>query len=475
MRIPEHDQTRLYESYWSPIEGLFRGSESTFDNFVRDYIALETQSNKQERANNLYSAFRRVFGTFGTDTQKLEELLGRLLRFARYHAAYSVNVGAPGNLSELLARLRRLTDAAGPLIMRLFDCHSDRKTLSSEDFGRALVLLESYVFRRAILGEQARNYWQVFTSLAHKIDLDQPLEGVMVGLARQLDSYRFPDDEEFLRGLEEGNVYGKRVCWDLLDRLENSDTKERTDTTGYSIEHVMPQNENLVREWRGMLGSSWRDIQREWLHRLGNLTLTAYNSTYSDRPFKQKQTISGGFQDSSVHLNRFIRDRQQWTATEMEQRGKELAAQSIKIWPPLIVQQTLIAAAERADIQERAKRSDVEKVPVTAGVRELFQVLRQSIRAISPEVVEVAESRSVSYHAPTFFLEVIPRKRYVHLLLPLDFNEIIDPLSLAEDATRWKFVVNAVHDGGVILSVEDTEGIAKAMPLVRQAYARRMA
>ena len=83
MRIPEHDQTRLYESYWSPIEGLFRGSESTFDNFVRDYIALETQSNKQERANNLYSAFRRVFGTFGTDTQKLEELLGRLLRFAR--------------------------------------------------------------------------------------------------------------------------------------------------------------------------------------------------------------------------------------------------------------------------------------------------------------------------------------------------------------------------------------------------------
>ena len=69
----------------------------------------------------------------------------------------------------------------------------------------------------------------------------------------------------------------------------------------------------------------------------------------------------------------------------------------------------------------------------------------------------------------------IPRKRYVHLLLPLDFNEIIDPLGLAEDATRWKFVVHAVHDGGVILSVEDTEGIAKAMPLVRQAYGRGMA
>jgi uncharacterized protein with ParB-like and HNH nuclease domain len=39
MKLPEADQTRLYNIYWSKIETLFRGSESVFDGFIRDYIA----------------------------------------------------------------------------------------------------------------------------------------------------------------------------------------------------------------------------------------------------------------------------------------------------------------------------------------------------------------------------------------------------------------------------------------------------
>ena len=74
-----------------------------------------------------------------------------------------------------------------------------------------------------------------------------------------------------------------------------------------------------------MLGDNWRDIQRRWLHRLGNLTLTGYNSTYSDRPFQEKKTIQGGFNESSVRLNRFVRESPVWTETQMETRGKELA------------------------------------------------------------------------------------------------------------------------------------------------------
>ena len=261
MRIPERDQTRLYETYWSKIEGLFRTSESTFDSFIRDYIALEAQASKQERADQLYFAFRRVFGTAESNVQRLEDFLSRLLRFARYHAAFSVDVGAPEELREPLARLRRLTDQVGPLVMRLFDCHQENKTLDSAGFAKTLELLESYVFRRAILGEQARNYWQVFTTLAHRLDINQAPLDVKVGLARQGDSYRFPDDEEFQRALEEGNLYGKRVCWDLLERLENFESKEHTDTSGYSIEHVMPQNESLSAEvardaWQRLAGSS---------------------------------------------------------------------------------------------------------------------------------------------------------------------------------------------------------------------------
>jgi hypothetical protein len=61
MRLPEREQTRLYETYWTKIENLFRGSERTFDAFVRDFIALRTKASKQEKADEIYFAFRRHF------------------------------------------------------------------------------------------------------------------------------------------------------------------------------------------------------------------------------------------------------------------------------------------------------------------------------------------------------------------------------------------------------------------------------
>jgi hypothetical protein len=64
-----------------------------------------------------------------------------------------------------------------------------------------------------------------------------------------------------------------RSCNYLLDRLEN-DSKEKIDTSTFTIEHVMPQNEDLCPEWQAMLGTEWKTVQETWLHRLGNLTLT---------------------------------------------------------------------------------------------------------------------------------------------------------------------------------------------------------
>ena len=142
--------------------------------------------------------------------------------------------------------------------------------------------------------------------------------------------------------------YHKRVCFELLDRLENHGSKEPSDTSKYSIEHIMPQNEKLSIEWRQMLGDNWPDVQREWLHRLGNLTLTGYNSKYSDRSFQEKKTIPNGFLQSAVRLNQYVREQSVWTAGEMEQRGKQLAARALEIWPTLVVEQELIDKGKRS-------------------------------------------------------------------------------------------------------------------------------
>jgi predicted transport protein len=470
MRLPEREQTRLYDTYWSKIENLFRGSERTFDAFIRDYIALCTQASKQEKADEIYFAFRREFGAIGSDPSRLEALLQGLLRVARYHAAFSIAVDAPAYLREPLARLRRLVDVPAILVMQLFECHDVHRSLSIDQFIEALTLVESYVFRRAVCGEQTRGYWQIFANLAYRLSLDQPLESLRVGLARLPDSYRFPSDDDFRKALEERDIYQKRVCFDLLDRLENHGSKEISDTSKYSIEHILPQSEKLPSEWRQMLGGDWQSIQREWLHRLGNLTLTGYNSTYSDRPFEEKKTISGGFAESSVRLNKFVREQAVWTSAEIKTRGEELARRALGIWSGLVVDRGLILAAKEAEMRERALRRDVGKVPMSAAARQLFDVLRGRVLGLDAAIIELAEQRSVSYHGPGFFLEVLPRKNRIGLLLPLDFNEVNDPLRIAEDASRWKFIVNAAYEGGVYVSIDSAGDIERALPVIHQAH-----
>ena len=122
-------------------------------------------------------------------------------------------------------------------------------------------------------------------------------------------------------------------------------------------------------------------------------------------------------------------------------------------------------------MRELAARRDVGKVKMSATARELFKLLRHRILELDSDVVELAESNSVSYHGPAFFLEVLPRKHRLILLLPLDFNEIDDPLGLAEDATQRKFFFYANYEGGVSLRIEDDASIELAMPIIRQALA----
>ncbi len=471
MRLPEKEQTRLYEAYWSKIEELFRGSEWTFDAFARDYVALRTRSSKQEKASEIYYAFREFFMQLNATSGSLEENLVDMLRHARYYAAFGLGRGVTGELQRSLAGLRHLLDVPGILVMRLFECHDYAKTLSDQEFLDALALIESYVLRRAICGSQTRGYWQTFASLAYRIGDTTPLIDLKVALARQHENYRFPLDKEFERALKERNLYGLRVCRFLLEGLENHDTREPTNTSGYSVEHVLPQNERLSLEWRTMLGENWKETQNTWLHRLGNLTLTGYNSKYSDRPFDEKKSIEGGFDYSSVRLNKYIREQPAWAAEEIRVRTDMLAERATKIWPALSVAQTLIDAASHVEMRELAGKRDIRNTKMSVEARTLFDELRMHVLALNINILELAELNSISYHGPEFFLEILPRRYSLTLLLGMDFNEIEDPSGRAQDATQQNFFIHARHEGGVSLNIGGTDAIESAIPLIQQAYA----
>jgi len=107
-------------------------------------------------------------------------------------------------------------------------------------------------------------------------------------------SYRhFPGNDEFERGIQNRDLHNFRSRSYWLRRLENFGREERVSVDEYTIAHIMPQNENLSPEWQNDLGPEWKNIHEKWLHTLGNLTLTGYNSKYGDNSFREKRDMEG--------------------------------------------------------------------------------------------------------------------------------------------------------------------------------------
>ena len=345
MGLNEHDQTRLYSDYWRATEEFFRGAGGTldddlFDAFLRHYLVLKLGKNEQGPRHRTYEEFKENRNRLqGNGT--LEELLQDIRRFAKYYAAFQGRVTLPSApLAEPMKNLRSRGVSPAVLVMRLYDCYESGGGLSESDFARALGIIESYLFRRAIMGNQTRwgSYYRIFANIARDIPINTgtaPLDMVAETLRRWEDWYwwwRFPRDDEFTKALQENDLYAMgNNCKHLLDRLENHDVKEPSPVGEYSIEHIMPQS--LGSEWKKMLGKDWQQVHNTWLHRLGNLTLTGYNPEMSNRPFEVKKTSPRGFNQAAVRLNQFVREQPEWTSAEMEQRGKELAERALWIWP----------------------------------------------------------------------------------------------------------------------------------------------
>lgn len=471
MRLDESSQTQLYEEHWQPIEQAFgRRYRTEFDKFVKDFLTLQLRPGTPLKAAEIYHEFRSYFSRT-VEKRGVDGILSDLRRFGTYYTAFSLGQEKRPALKEAFSRLRSLVEVASPVVLTLYDFYDRAKALSADEFVEAVELLESFVFRRSVCDMQTRSLGQIFASLAYRITESQPLLSLKVALYRQGKKRRFPSDTEFREALETRDVYDMRTCFYLLDRLENF-SKERIDTSNFSIEHVMPQNEDLRPEWRTMLGSDWKAVQETWLHRLGNLTLTGYNSTYSDRPFSEKKTIAGGFDESPLRLNKFIREQSAWDGTTIEQRGKLLAEKAVTVWRPLVVDLLAVKQRELEEHKAFAANYRIEDLELDDIAKKLLEALRPQIQAFGEDVVELPNNRSVIYRVFDFFVEIIPRKQRLSLLLNLDFADCEDPSGRARDATEFAFIIGATETGGVLYNLDSQDDVPAAINVVRQAYER---
>ena len=470
MGIEEKEQTELYGQYWKKIEDLYSGDDSKLDNYIRDFVSLEMAARKQGRTDQVYASFRLAFNDRMRSEDALRELLQQMLRIAKFHAAFTMNTKEFSFVADDLQRIRSLHATPAILIVRLLDFY-DLGLLSPKGLSEALRLLESYLVRRDVCDYPTRSYWQQFASLAYALRKEDVLGCLKVNLYWLSGRYAFPSDVDFQHALEVARLYQKKICFFVLSALENGSSRERTDTTTLSVEHVMPQNENLSNEWRKMLGGEWRDVHDTWLHRLGNLTLTAYNQELSDKPFLQKRDAKDGFGQSSLRLNQFVKEQDEWTTEQMSRRGKELSESALRIWPTLTVTQEELRGVRRQVLAESSGEIDQAREGMNEVALRLFDKLRSSIRALRQDVIEVARPKSISYYASSgyFFAEILPRSYYLVVLLGIDANEAVESVLHIQDAANRKFLVNARNDCGCFVEIASDDQIEACKPLLEQS------
>ena len=366
-------------------------------------------------------------------------------------------------------------EVAFPLLLEMYDDYESEK-LNRNDFLLCIRLIESYVFRRAICGIPTNSLNKTFATFSKDLNKKEYVESFAAKLVLK-DSYRrFPADSEFTRDLVMKDLYSFRRGNYWLRKLENDGRKERVDVESYTIEHIMPQNDNLSSEWREELGERWKEVQEEYLHTLGNLTLTGYNSEYSDAPFLKKRDMKNesgdsiGFAGSPLRMNEGLGVLEHWNEAEIKRRAERFAKLAVQVWTyPMLDNEILKKYKEMEQKRDETDYAIEDHPNLTGEVLQLFEQVRNHVRNLDPSVQEEIRKRVIAYKTTDDFVSIIPRKDSLRLVLNMKFSDIDDPKSLCKDITGG----DHFGTGDVRVKMLTVDQMEDVLALIRQAYAKQ--
>lgn len=333
MGLETKQQEIFYEKYWNKIEINTNYEVSLF---IRDYLSVKQKAIPS--LNKVYFMFKNY-----AENREVEPLLKELLEYAKLYKILLDGKTSNTVLNACIYRLNRLeTTVTRPFFLEVLRLYTANE-IEMENVVEIFSIIESFLFRRTICELPTNSLNKIFLFLHKEImrydgETRNYVEKMKYALLSKKEKARFPEDEEFLDCFEKKQMYfmnSKNKIY-LLERLENYGTKEDKDVYRhfddgeYSIEHIMPQY--LSPAWKEALGEDYENIHDIWLHRMANLTITAYNSKYSNDIFARKRDVENGFKDSGLRMNQNIAREEKWGLAELEKRNEELKNRALKIW-----------------------------------------------------------------------------------------------------------------------------------------------
>jgi uncharacterized protein with ParB-like and HNH nuclease domain/predicted transport protein len=463
-------QTQLYQQFWRMMEVAF-GQEAYnthFGSFMRHYLTVKTGD--IPRLDEVYEEFKVYARSPNTSAAGVQALVKDIRDFARYFCAMALGDEPDSELKLAFHDLRELkVDVAYPFLLELYHDYVTG-LLPKTDFLEAVRLIESYVFRRAICEIPTNSMNKTFGTFSKVLKKDRYLESIKAHFLSVPSYRRFPKDDEFQRDLQTRDMYNFRSRSYWLRRFENHARKERVAVDEYTIEHIMPQNESLSADWKADLGPEWERVHQTWLHTLGNLTLTGYNSEYSDRPFREKRDMPGGFRESPLKVNAGLGQLDRWDEDAIKTRAKKLSAMAPEVWRAPVLPADILATYSRRVAAPTSYSIEDHPHLLTPTMRILFDAFRKEVLALDPCVGEEFLKLYVAYKAETNFVDVVPQAKQLRLSLNMEFAEISDPRGICKDVAglgRW-------GNGDVEVRLSDLTELPYVIGLVRQSLERQL-
>lgn len=336
MDLTPEKQTRLYKTYWKPMEELFgediyKNDVNKFDYFIRDFLTLKSDTGHICKINNVYENFKRYY--LDNNCEKFA-VLKDLFTYAKYYACIDLLQENDDELKLYWQEFKKLdSHVVYPFLLKLYDDYS-RQILIKEDFKKILQVVISYLWRRAICEIPTNSLSKTFATLYQAVDKDDYVNSIIKAFVFKSSYKRFSSDYEVREKLQTKDIYHFRLRKYLLEALENYYHKEPIDlnTANYTIEHIMPQNIEHNLSWQQMLGENWQEVHSLYLHTLGNLTITGYNAEMSNKSFGEKVNGESGFKHSHLKLNESIVQSDVWNKKAIQRRTNILTDIILKIW-----------------------------------------------------------------------------------------------------------------------------------------------
>ncbi|GAA9791014.1 DUF262 and DUF1524 domain-containing protein [Helicobacter pylori] len=459
-------QEGFYNKYWRAMEEGFKQDKQDkkwFDRFVRHYLTIKTR--EIPNINKVYVAFKNYRQKEGIG---IEDLLKDLQKYCGYFCQIVFKKEANKDLNKALGFLVDLeTDVIYPLLLELYSDYSDR-VLSEDDFRRSIALIESYICRRAVCGLGTNSLNKVFPSFARHIQKDEYFESLKAHFGYLTEKQRFPNNDEFKDCFITIDFYNFKKKEYFFKRLEKFDTNEPVNTKELTVEHIMPKK--LTEEWERDLGENFKEIYNKYLHTIGNLTLTGYNSEYSNKSFQEKKDMEKGFKQSPLSLNQSLKGLESFGEEEIKKRANDLADLALKIWTyPKLDAETLEKYKPKKDKKEK-KVYDLNSYKFGSHSRELFDILRKGIKALDEKIVENFNQDYISYKFDKNFVDIVVQTKDLKLYLNMKFNELQDEKNLARDMTNKGHLGN----GDIEVKLKTKENIPYCLGLIKQALEKQM-